>query len=272
MGVRVVEQGGTNTHLGNTVFDADSAQGEAGVQVTVEPNESDRAPVPSARRLLMILDKLHRPRLRGAGDGDGPGVCQEGVEGVKLFTEVALDVIDRVDEPGVHLNLAAPDHAHAAGLADTGLVIAINVGTHSEFRLVLARVEQPQNLGSIADRIPATGDGARDGAGLDAITVNADVHLRRGTDQVLGLAQVDEESVRGRVALAQAAEQLGRWRRARLKESLARDHLEQVTPLKRLARATHARGVLTGRVIARALDTVGAEVSLRRTLTWQTVG
>lgn len=56
-----------------------------------------------------LLDELHGPSLRGAADRDGPHVAQEGVEGVELRAEVALDVVHGVDEPAVHLDLPAAD-------------------------------------------------------------------------------------------------------------------------------------------------------------------
>src|SRR5690606_41894826 len=57
----------------------------------------------------------------------------------------------------------------------------------------------------ISDGVLAAGDGAGDGAGLHPVAGDADVHLGRGADEVLALAEVDDELVRGRVALAQAA-------------------------------------------------------------------
>ena len=50
-------------------------------------------------------------------------------------------------------------------------------------------------------------------------------------DEVLGGAEVEEEAVRRRVALAEAAEHLGRRRRARLVEGLREHRLEEVAHL-----------------------------------------
>jgi hypothetical protein len=57
---------------------------EARVQLAVEVHHADRTSVPGARRLLLVLDELHRPLLGGAGDRHRPGVREEGVEGIEL--------------------------------------------------------------------------------------------------------------------------------------------------------------------------------------------
>src|SRR5712692_2884760 len=127
---------------------------------------------------------------------------QERIKGVELLAQVAFDVIDCMDEPRVQLDLPATDHTHTARLADARFVVAIDVGTHREFRLVLTGIQQPLDLYSVADRIATASDGAGDGAGLNPVAVNTDVHLGRGTNQVLSLTKVNQKAVRRRIPLA----------------------------------------------------------------------
>ena len=70
-------------------------------------------------------------------------------------------------------------------------------------------------------------DRAGDRAGLHPVPGDPHVHLGRGADQVLPLAQVEQELVRGRVALPQQLVERGR-RRAPAVEHVAGHHLEQV--------------------------------------------
>ena len=65
----------------------------------------------------------------------------EGIEGVEALAQPALHVVDRVDELRVHLDLSAPDHAHAFGPTHAGLVVAVHVGAHGELRRLLGGVE-----------------------------------------------------------------------------------------------------------------------------------
>ena len=118
LGIAVVEQRGAGAHLGNAVLDADGAQRQAGVHVAVEIDHADRAAIPGARALFILLDEAHRPEFRRAGDGHRPGVREEAVEGIHAFAQPAFDMIDRVDQARIHLDLAAADDPHRARLAD----------------------------------------------------------------------------------------------------------------------------------------------------------
>ena len=208
--IGVVEQRRADPDLGDAVLDADRAQGQAGVQVAVEADEPDGAAVPGARRALVVLDELHRPRLGRSGDGHRPRVREERVEGVEAGPQAALDVIDGVNQARVHLDLAPPDHLHAPGHADARLVVAVHVRAHRQLGLVLGRVEQRDGSARRRRWGLAARDRAGDGTRLDAVVVDTHVHLRRGADQVLASAEVHEEPVGRGIALAQAQEQLGR--------------------------------------------------------------
>ncbi len=232
VGVGVIEEGRAHAHLGDAVLHADGAQGEARVEVAVEADEAHGAAVPGARRALVVLDELHRPRLGGAGDGDRPGVGEERVEGIEARAEAALHVIDGMDQPRVHLDLPAADDPDAPGDGDARLVVAVDVGAHRQLGGVLGRGEQGQDLGGVADGVAPARDGPGDRAGLDAIAVDAHVHLGRGADQVLRLAEVEEESIRRRIPLAQSPEDLGGRSRASREEGLAGHDLEEIAALE----------------------------------------
>src|SRR5713226_6225268 len=141
----------------------------------------------------MIFDELHRPRLGRTGHGHRPGMRQESIKSIELLAQMTFDMIDGVNEPRIHLNLSAADHTHAAGLADARFVVTIDIGTHSEFRLVFAGIQQSLDLYSVADRIAAASDSAGDGTGLNPVAVNSDVHLGRCTNQVLSLTKVNQK-------------------------------------------------------------------------------
>src|ERR1035437_5974152 len=60
----------------------------------VKADLADGAAVPAARGFFVVLDELHSPGLRRAGDGDRPHVGQHRVQRVELRPQPALDVID----------------------------------------------------------------------------------------------------------------------------------------------------------------------------------
>ena len=151
-------------------------------------------------------------------------------------------MVDGVDEAAVELDLPAADDLDAARHADPRLVVAVHVGAHGQLRLFLRRGQQrPDRLG-VRHRAFAAGDRARDRAGLDPVAGDPDVHLRRRPDQVLVLAEVQEELIRRRVPLAQPLEEGGRGR-ARRVEPVARHDLEQVAAGELLPRQLHHAGV-----------------------------
>ncbi len=226
-GVGVEQQGRAGADGRHAVADLRGAQGEAGVHGPVEAEVADGAAVPAPGGRLVVLDELHRPGLGRPGDGDGPHVGEEGVEGVEPGAQAALDVVDGVDEAGVHLDLAAADDLDGAGDADARLVVAVDVGAHGQLGLLLHRAEQRADGLGVLHGVGAAGDGAGDRAGLDPVALDADVHLGGGADQVLALAEVEEELVRGGVDLAQAPVEAGGVVAGGV-EDLSGNHLEQV--------------------------------------------
>ena len=158
--IGIEEQRRAGADFRDPVLDADRTQGEPGVHVAVEMNHPDRPAIPGARALLVVLDEPHRPQLRRAGNSDRPGVRQESVEGIHTLAQPALDVVDRMDQPRVHLDLPPANDAHRTRLAHTALVVAIDIRAHRQLGLVLLGVEQLEDLLRIRDRILAALDRA----------------------------------------------------------------------------------------------------------------
>ena len=57
-------------------------------------------------------------------------MAQEAVEGVHIVPQTAFDMVDRVDEARIHLDLAATDDLDRTRLADAALVVAVDVRAH----------------------------------------------------------------------------------------------------------------------------------------------
>src|SRR5699024_4049347 len=128
-------------YVGHTAADVCGTQGQSGVHGTVEVERAHRTSVPAAGTGLVLFDESHRPGLGGSGDGDRPHVGEEGVQGVEFGEQGALDVVDGVDEAGVHLDLTSSDDLDAAGFAHAGLVVAVHIGAYGQFGLLPPRGE-----------------------------------------------------------------------------------------------------------------------------------
>mmetsp|Transcript_11134 Transcript_11134/g.35324 ORF Transcript_11134/g.35324 Transcript_11134/m.35324 type:complete len:313 (+) Transcript_11134:1183-2121(+) len=203
----------------------------------------DRCAVPAALRALRLLHELHGPGLGRSADRHCPSVAEEGVDGVELGPQVALHVVHRVDQPTVELDLPPADDLHRAVLADPRLVVAVDVGAHGDLRLLLGVRQDRADVLGVLQGVLAAPDGAADGAGLHAhalqVLLGPHEHLRRGADEELVLAQVDEEAVGRGVALLQAVEDLAGARGAGLAEGLGEHGLEEVAARKLLLCPVH---------------------------------
>ncbi len=110
--------------------------------------------------MLVIFDELNRVLLGRARDGDRPGVGEKAVQRVIAFAQYSFHVIDGVNEARVHFDLSSAYHLDAAGLADAGLVVAVDVGAHGELGVFFLRRQKLQYLGGVADGVAAALDGA----------------------------------------------------------------------------------------------------------------
>ena len=206
--------------------------------------------IPAARRAFLLFDEADRPAFGRTGYRHGPGVAEEAVERVELLAQYALDMIDGVDQPRIELDLAPPDDLHGARHADPRLVVAVDVRAHRQFALVLHGIEQFANALGILDRVAAARDRAADRAGLDPLPVDADIHLRRGGDQKLTLAEVDQGAIGGGVGLPQPVKDDARLVGAAVREELPAYHLKQIAAHKRRLGALDERGVFARTMVA----------------------
>ena len=121
--------------------------------------------------------------------------------------------------------------------------------------------EQFEDAVGVFERVGAAADGAADRAGLDAATLDADVHFRRRGDKKLAGAEINQRAVGCRIGLFQPLKHGARRVGARAGEELAGDDLEQIAALERLLGLFDQRRVFAGRVVA-----------LGRQLSWRQIG
>ena len=232
-------------------------------------HHADRTAIPGARALFVVLDETHRPEFRRAGDGDRPGMAEEGIKTVHVLAQAAFNVVNRVDEARIHLDLTPPDDAHRARLADAALVVAVHVGAHGQLGLVLFRVEQLQDLLAVGNRILAALDRAGDRAGFDAAAIHPHEHFRRRADQKFLVAQIDEKGIGRRVDGLQTARDLRRLALDALVEHLARHHFEQVAAPEAFLGLFHQPGIFAWRMVAARRHMIGRAEWVGTIVTWQ---
>ena len=153
VGIGVVEQRRARAHLGHAVLDADRAQGEARCSGCRRSRASPTAPpYQRARRALVVLDELHRPRLRRAGDGDRPGVARGTRRARRSPGAARPSTWSTVWISREYISIwRRPITRTLPGHADARLVVAVDVGAHRQLGLVLGRVEQRQDLRGVVD-------------------------------------------------------------------------------------------------------------------------
>jgi hypothetical protein len=106
IGIAVVEQSRASADLGDAVLHPHRAQGQARVHVAVKGDAADRAAIPAARRALLCLDKRIAHSF-GAPVTVTAQAWRETRRARRIPGELALDVVDRVDQARIHLDLAA---------------------------------------------------------------------------------------------------------------------------------------------------------------------
>src|ERR1019366_6863936 len=100
------------------------ANQDAGVDVAIERQHSDRTAIPSAGALFEIFDG-HRGSLLGRADhGHRPHMAEESVQRIEAFLEKTFYVIDGVEQARISFDQAASDHLDGARFADARLIVA----------------------------------------------------------------------------------------------------------------------------------------------------
>mmetsp|Transcript_32546 Transcript_32546/g.48185 ORF Transcript_32546/g.48185 Transcript_32546/m.48185 type:complete len:262 (+) Transcript_32546:457-1242(+) len=115
---RVVQKCRARSYFRHTVLHPYRSQRQTRVQRPVEPDHTHRTAVPAPRTPLVLLHKLDRPRFRCTRDGHRPGVAEKRVQRVKLVAEVPLDVVDGMDQTGVHFDLTTSNDFDTARYTD----------------------------------------------------------------------------------------------------------------------------------------------------------
>mmetsp|Transcript_34716 Transcript_34716/g.55551 ORF Transcript_34716/g.55551 Transcript_34716/m.55551 type:complete len:215 (-) Transcript_34716:1259-1903(-) len=133
----VEEQGRSCTNLCHAFFDPHCSERESSVQVPIKGNMTNGSSIPPALRSLTLLNKLHCPSLWSPTNCHSPCVDQKGVYGIKLWSQVSLNMVHSVNELAVEFNLASSDDLDTAMLTNAGLVIPVNICAHGDLRLFL---------------------------------------------------------------------------------------------------------------------------------------
>mmetsp|Transcript_78452 Transcript_78452/g.188094 ORF Transcript_78452/g.188094 Transcript_78452/m.188094 type:complete len:302 (-) Transcript_78452:857-1762(-) len=234
----IKKQRGPCSDFCHAFLDAHCAQGEAGIEVPVKGHVAHGGPIPAPLGWLHLLHELHGPGLGCPTHRHGPGVHQKRVDRIELGAQVALNMIDRVNQLAVELDLSPPNDLYAAVLADSRLVVTIHICAHGDLRLFFGICQDRFDVLGILQCILASPDGAGDRACLDPkalqVALHSHKHLRGCPHQVLLLTQVHQEAIGRRVPPLQAVEDLTGPGLAGLPESLREDGLEKVPPLELL--------------------------------------
>mmetsp|Transcript_30779 Transcript_30779/g.73881 ORF Transcript_30779/g.73881 Transcript_30779/m.73881 type:complete len:433 (-) Transcript_30779:950-2248(-) len=257
----IVQQSGTGTDFSDSILDTDGTESQSSIQTSIKSDQSNGTSIPAARGSFIVFHKLNGPSLGSSRDSHGPGVTQKGIQRIKFGSEVSLHVIDRVDQSTVHFNLTTANDLDGSWFANTGLVVTVDIGTHGQFTFFLLVHHKTLDTLGIFQSIGTTSDSSGNGTSLDTngsrtvlIIGNAfatNKHFGTGTDQVFLFAQVDKESVRSWVALAQTTE--NPRRRSCLcqfgPKGLGQDRFKQVSNRKFTLGCFHAIGKVPSRSI-----------------------
>ncbi len=94
------------------------------------------------RRRLELVDQLHGPDLRSAGEGAGRIAGGQDVDGVETGTHLADDRGDDVHDVREALDRAELDHPHGARLAHPAEIVAAEVDEHQVLGALLLAADQ----------------------------------------------------------------------------------------------------------------------------------
>ena len=157
-------------------------------------------------------------------------------------------MIDSVEQAGVRLDDAPPDHLHRARLADSRFIIAVYVGAHGELGFLFFGIQQLANALGVVYGVAGAACGARNRAGFDALPFHAHEHFRRSPHQLL-IAELQQEFVGTGAGALHALEQFGGFPGIRRAERLVQNHFVVVAAAHAFAHALDPGHVLLGLVI-----------------------
>jgi len=111
--VGIQQQCGSHPHLGHALHNAGGTQGEAGVHVAIEAQQTDGPAVPVPERFLRRFRALDRRLPRCADQGHLPGVTEKAVQRDEGFGQGAFDVVHGMDLLCDLQSIATPNCLHA---------------------------------------------------------------------------------------------------------------------------------------------------------------
>ncbi len=98
--IGIVDNSRARLHMHSPVLHDGGAQHDAGIHLAARTEIADAAGIGAALLLLQLVDDLHRPHLRSAGDGSS-GKPARGHRAGRALVEVALDVRHDVHDVAV---------------------------------------------------------------------------------------------------------------------------------------------------------------------------
>src|SRR3970040_1843519 len=92
LGGRIRDHAAAGLDINLAILEDGGPERDAGVHLAVGAEIADAAGVDAAPLRFELLDDLHRPDLGRARDGAGGKAGEQGVDGVELGVDLALDV------------------------------------------------------------------------------------------------------------------------------------------------------------------------------------
>src|SRR4051794_5077025 len=213
--------------VGGAVLADDGADADAGVEVARVAEVADRAAVRAALDRLELLDDLHRPDLRRAGQRPGGQRRAQRLDRADVGPQPPGDVGDDVDDVRVGLDAHEALYLDGPVLAHAPEVVAAEVDEHHVLGALLLVGEQLLADAAVLLERRAARARAGDRARGHAVAHHGDERLRRRADD-LEVLEVQVVHVRRRVDRSQAAVDRERLETDVRAPALRRDDLEGV--------------------------------------------
>ena len=195
---------GAGVDVGPAVLEDRAPDRDRRVEVAVVAEVADGAAVEAPPLPFRGGDELHRPDLRGAGEGAGREDGPERVEGVEVRPEPPLDVAHEMEDVAVLLDLHVLADRHRAGPRHPPEVVAPEVDEHDVLGPLLGIALELLGEDRVLLGVGAAGSRAGDRVGRQLVAVELDEELGARADD-LEAGDPGEEQVRRRVDPSQAA-------------------------------------------------------------------
>ena len=176
---------GAGVDVGHAVLEHRAPDRDRGVEVAVIAEIADGAAVEPAPLALRRGDELHRPHLRGAGQGAGREDAAQRVERVEAGGHLRLDVAHEVEHVAVALHLHVLRDPHRARPGDPAEVVAARGPRASRARRAPSGrawscSARSSSSGGVAPRGRVPGDRV----GRHPVALDLEEQLRAGADHL----------------------------------------------------------------------------------------